>query len=101
MDILTLECNFDEKINNIINHYKLPYNLFYIIPIYKESTNDTNNEKTIKINNITFFIIYFKSIEFQKNNNKNDDNHLGFTNEYNKIKDTLLKSYDINIIKLV
>lgn len=99
MDKLILDTDIDKKINEVTEIYKLPYNLFYIIPIYSH-TNNLDNEKITKVNNITFFTIYFPSLDFQKTHHPNDDNWIGFTTEYDKIIDNLLKSYDLKIVKL-
>jgi hypothetical protein len=99
MDQLLLDNDIDIKINDITN-YNLPYNLFYIIPIYSETTKNINNEKIIKHNNITIYTIYFESIEFQKINNPNDDNNLSYVEQYKKIKEQLLKSYEFDIVNL-
>lgn len=99
MDKLTLDTDIDIKINEVTEIYKLPYNLFYIIPIYSH-TNNLSNEKIIKVNNITFSIIYFPSFDVQKRDHPNDDNWIGYNTEFSKIKDTLLQSYDLKIVKL-
>lgn len=100
MDQLILDTSINEKIEDIIKKYNLPYSLFYIIPIYSEISEDENNEKLTKINNITFYTVYFKSLEFQKINNPNDDCNLFYVDQYNKIKENLSKSYNFDIINL-
>lgn len=99
MDKLTLDTDIDVKMNEVIEIYKLPYNLFYIIPIYSH-INNLSNEKIITVNNITFSVIYFPSLDIQKRDHPNDDNCLCYNTEYSKIKDTLLQSYDLKIVKL-
>lgn len=101
MENLVLDSDYENTINNAVNIYTLPYNLFYIVPIYsKTNSKNMSHEKILKINNITFYVIYFESLDYQKINNPGDDNYLGFTNEYNKIKEALLKSYTFDIVKL-
>ena len=77
----------------------MPYNLFYIIPIYS-NTNNFDSEKIIKIGNITFATIYFPSLDLQKLNNPGDDNSIVYNLEFNKIQQILISSYDLQIIKL-
>jgi hypothetical protein len=101
MDTLTLDTNINKKYDDINEIYTLPYNLFYIIPIYSEKTKDINNEKIFKIKNITFYSIYFENLDYQKNNNPNDDNSLFlYKEQYNKINEILLQLYEFNITKL-
>jgi hypothetical protein len=100
MDTLIIDSDIEKKINDVIDTYTLQYNLFYIIPIYNENENEKNmnNEKITKINNITFYTIYFPSLEIQKINNPNDDNPLSFVENYNNIKNKLSECYNLNLI---
>ena len=96
MSKLVIDTDINNQVNEIIEKYTLPYNLFYVMTIYSVTEEkNPNNERIIKINNITIYTVYFPSIEFQKNNNPNYDNHLSFTDSYNKIKDALVSSYDL------
>lgn len=97
MDKLT-DVNFVEsKMNEVINKYKLAWNLFYIIPV----CNDDNKpiESYTKVySNITFCVVQFKNLEYQLKHNPNDDNKRDLYNEeYTKIKNLFNRSYDLSI----
>ena len=99
MDTLTLDTEIDIKMKNVVEIYQLPYNLCYVIPTY--SNDDVSiTEKIIRVNNITFSIIQFPSLSVQKRDHPGDDNWIGYRSEFDKIKETLTQSYDINLICL-
>ena len=102
MDKLVIDTDINLKITDVVNQYQLKYKLFYIIPIYSINEKNLENEKIINIDNITFYTIYFSSLEFQKNNNPNDDNALGlYPEEYNKITLTIKECYNFdNLVKI-
>lgn len=86
------------KMNYVSELYDLPYKLFYVIPVYCDNDGERCvNEETVFIKNITFYTVYFPDNYFQKINNPTDDNNLSYHEQYEKIHNALLNSYDFNI----
>lgn len=101
MDKLVIDTDINSKITDVVNQYQLKYQLkyklFYIIPIYSINEKKLENEKIINIDNITFYTIYFTSLESQIINNPNDDNSLMLhTEEYKKITSTIKECYNFD-----